>query len=49
MHEGIGFSADGGTASSRGDGQEAFDLLPECVKELKFKKQQMLMPKQEMN
>ena len=35
---GIGFSADGGTASSRGDGQEAFDILPECVKELKIQK-----------
>ena len=35
---GIGFSAEGGTAISRGDGQEAFDLLPECVKELKIQK-----------
>ena len=34
---GIGFSADGGTAISRGDGQEA-DILPECVKELKIQK-----------
>ena len=30
---GIGYSCDGGSADSRGDGQEAFDLLPECVKE----------------
>lgn len=35
---GIGFSAEGGSANSRGDGQEAFDLLPECVKELKIQK-----------
>ena len=35
---GIGYSSDGGSAQSRGDGTEAFDNIPECVKELKIQK-----------
>ena len=35
---GLGFSSEGGTALSRGDGNEAFDHLPECVKTLKIQK-----------
>jgi uncharacterized repeat protein (TIGR01451 family) len=35
---GLGFSADAGDVFSRGDGFEAFDNLPQCVKELKIEK-----------
>ena len=35
---GLGYSAQGGLSSSRADGTEAFDNLPECVKELKIEK-----------
>lgn len=35
---GLGVSADGGSSASRGDGNEAFDQLPECVKTLKIQK-----------
>jgi len=35
---GLGFSAQGGLNSSRADGTQAFDNLPECVKELKIQK-----------
>ena len=35
---GLGYSAYAGSSSDRGDGIEAFDNLPECVKELKIVK-----------
>ena len=35
---GLGYSADGGTAESSGDGTQAFDNIPDCVKELKIQK-----------
>ena len=35
---GLGFSADAGSANDRGDGFEAFDNIPECIKTLKIVK-----------
>ena len=35
---GVGYSSDGGTSYSRGDGMEAFDVYPECIKALKIQK-----------
>ena len=39
---GLGISANGGSADSRGDGTESFDNLPECIKTLKIQKSTML-------
>jgi len=33
---GLGYSADAGSANDRGDGVEAFDNIPECIKTLKI-------------
>lgn len=35
---GLGYSADAGSANNRGDGIEAFDNIPECIKTLKIVK-----------
>ena len=35
---GLGYSAEGGTSESRADGTQAFDNIPDCVKELKIQK-----------
>ena len=35
---GLGFSADAGSDQNRGDGTQAFDNLPECIKTLKIEK-----------
>ena len=35
---GLGYSADAGSSSSRGDGQQEFDVMPECLQTLKIEK-----------
>lgn len=46
---GLGYSSDAGSSYSRGDGFEAFDNLPECVKELKIEKHAKLNSKSTQN